>query len=164
MIDSHGETLMHNVYRRKINNVLNFVLDEGGSPNVKNCEGETVTFIAFIMKDDDVAEVIQDRYNGDINSRDGNKNSLLHQALFQNDFQRIEYLSKRGIKMDLKDKNGHSVLMISFLSGADFKTMYFLINCGSNISTPDNDNNTMLHHLLFSKNPHEEVFKFLINN
>lgn len=36
MIDSHGETLMHNVYRRKINNVFNFVLDVGGSPNIKN--------------------------------------------------------------------------------------------------------------------------------
>lgn len=65
--------------------------------------------------------------------------------------------------MDLKDKNGHSILMIAFLQRANFKTLRFLLKCGSNINTTDNDNNTMLHHLLFTKNPGEDVFKFLIN-
>lgn len=83
MIDSDGETLLHNVYWRKINNVMDFVLEAGGNPNVKNGQGETVTFIAFKMKDDAVAEVIQDKYNGDINSLDGNENSLLHLAIYQ---------------------------------------------------------------------------------
>lgn len=114
------------------------------------------------MKDDAIAEAIQDRYNGDINSFDKNHYSLVHIAFFQNDFERIDYLSKRRNYMDLKDKSGHSVLMISFLSRVDLQVLNFLIKCGSNISTTDNNNNTILHHLLFQKNPHKDVFKFVI--
>lgn len=65
--------------------------------------------------------------------------------------------------MDLKDKNDHSILMIALLQRSNFKTLRFLLKYGSNINTTDNNNNTMFHHLLFTKNPGEDVFKFLIN-
>lgn len=111
-----------------------------------------------------IAEKLQDQYKGDINAQDHQFNSLVHLAFMQNDFERIEYLSKRHINMDLKNKKGHSVLMVAYFAEVNFNTWNFLLKMGSNISTSDYQNNTILHHLLMLNQPREDVFRFLIDN
>ena len=164
MLDARKETLMHNVYRRKITKIFDFVLEAGASPNVKNGNCQTVTYIAFLTRDDEIAEKLQDKYKGDINAQDGQQFSLAHHALAANDLQRIEYLSGRHINMDLRNNKGHSVLMMSFFTEVNFKTWSFLIEKGASINTVDFNNNSMLHHLLMNKNAREDVFRFLMDN
>ncbi|KAK8834253.1 Transient receptor putative cation channel subfamily A member 1 [Tritrichomonas musculus] len=163
MVDVNNETILHNVYRRKITNIFNFLLEAGASPNVKNGKCQTVTFIAFLNRDDEIAEMLQDKYKGDINAQDHKFNSLVHLAFIQKDFQRIEYLSKRHINMDLKNNKGHSILMMAFFDEVNFQTWDFLLEMGSNISTTDYQNNSMLHHLFFMKEAREDVFRYLMN-
>ena len=45
-----------------------YLLDLGASPNIQDIEGETIQFKTFLNRDDKVAEIIQDDYNGDINA------------------------------------------------------------------------------------------------
>lgn len=162
-VNKNKETLMHIVYQKNMNNIFEFLLKEGASPNIKNCFGETVTFIAFNRKDDEIAEMLQDKYNGDINSQNNDMNTLAHLAFDRKDIQRIDYFKKRRIDMNLKNKKGHTVLMHAFFTGTNIENMEFLMNLGSNINTTDNDNNTMLHLLLFQNNPSQSVFSFLKN-
>lgn len=164
MLDVNNETLMHNVYRRKITKIFEFTLEAGASPNVKNGQCQTVTFIAFLTRDDEVAEKLQDKYKGDINAQDHLQFSLAHHAFTQGDLKRIEYLSSRKIDMNLRNSKGHSVLMMAFFTEINFNTWTFLLDKGSDISTFDFNNNTLLHHLFMMKNAREDVFRFLIDH
>ena len=164
MLDSNNETLMHNVYRRKIMKIFDFTLEAGASPNVKNGKCQTVTFIAFLNRDDEIAEKLQDQYGGNINAQDHHQYSLVHHAFEQGDLQRIEYLSNRHIDMDLKTNKGHSVLMMAFYTEINFNTWQFLLDKGANINTTDFQKSSLLHHLFFMKNAREDAFRFFIDH
>lgn len=164
IIDANNETLMHNVYRRKITKIFDFILEAGASPNVKNGKCQTVTYIAFLNRDDEVAEMLQDKYKGDINAQDHQMNSLVHHAFNQGDLQRIEYLANRHINMNLRNNKGHSVLMEAFFAEINFKTWKFLIDLGSDVSTTDYKNNTLLHFHFMKPDARDDVFRFLMDN
>lgn len=62
-----------------------FLLDTGESPNIKSLKSMSVQFEAIIIRDDDeVTEMLQDKYKGDINSHDAQGYTVAHYALLDN--------------------------------------------------------------------------------
>ena len=162
-----GYTILHEAYETNTNDIFQFLLDAGASPNVRNSNGQSVIFLAFLKRDDAVGEMLQEKYNGDINTQDGNGATLAHVALFQKDLQRIAYLVSRGINLEVKNNMGHSVFMQAFTTDINFQTWDFLLQNGSDINTFDSQGNTPLI-LSLSAPPqtpvNDEVFQYLINH
>ena len=100
---------MHWAYQAKDFEVLDFVLTRGDA-NYPNKDGVNITFIAFLDRDDSMAERLQDKYGGNINCQ-LNGQSLAHLAFEQGDFGRISYLIARHIDLELKNQQGRTVLM-----------------------------------------------------
>ena len=160
-----GYTLLHYAYEQNITDIFNFLLEAGASPNIYDVNKETVQFIAYKKRDDEIAEMIQDKYKGDINVLDNNGNSLLHYAFIEKDFERMEYYWKRGMNMDVKNENGRSILFLSFMPPfkINYKLWDFLLDHGSKINTTDARQNSILHLLIFQKKLNDEIFDYLIS-
>lgn len=159
-----GNTLLHTVYEEKKYDLFYFLLEMGCSPNVVNKNIESVLFQAFLHKDDQIAELLQDKYNGNINIKSQDDNSLAHIAILEQDFERINYYIKRGIDIELKNNLGYTIFMISIMMLDNLQFSSFLLENGADINTQDLNGNTALLNILHSKKFSQEKFDFLINN
>lgn len=62
----------------------------------------SVPFEAFFTRDDEIAELIKDKYEGDINTQESNGRTLIHLALIEMDYDRMEYNIKRKASLEVK--------------------------------------------------------------
>lgn len=162
ILSKSGETILHFAYKHKMDDIFYFLLGLGASANVKDKENENVLFKAFRSKDDRIVELIQDRFNGDINTQAKDDNTLAHLAILEKDYDRLEYYIKRGINIEIKNNKGYSIFMISIVMFNDLELCQHLIQINSNINTQDFNGNTPLLNILHSKNVKREKFNFLL--
>ncbi|OHT08014.1 hypothetical protein TRFO_23636 [Tritrichomonas foetus] len=159
-----GYTLLHWAYKNKDKEIFDFLLDAGASCNVKDSLCQTVQFIAFLEENDEIAEMLQDKYNGDINSQDKDGNSLAHIALINNSLKRLEYLISRKISLELKNVMGHSPFLLVYTTTMNFEYLDFLLKNGANINTTDFQGNNPLHVCLKYTEVNLDGFKYLLKN
>lgn len=163
-LSSSGETILHVAYREGKKELFKFLLDSGCNPNVKNKDQESVLFQAFSAKDDEIAELIQTKYGGEINTQAHDGNSLAHDALYDHDYERLEYYIKRGIDIEIKNNFGYSIFMLAIIVHDDLELCSSLLSHGSDINTQDVNGNTALLNVLHLKKFDRNKFDFLINN
>lgn len=164
IISNSGQTLMHIAYEKGDHELLYYLLDLGASPNILNHEKETVQFKAFLKRDFENAEIIQNNFNGDINVKDKNGNTLGHIAILENDISFLRYLIKRKINVENKDNFGRSLFMLAIEKLNDISVLQLLLDNGANINTIDNDDNTPFYFICLEKNFNRSKFNFLLKN
>lgn len=143
-----GSTTLHFAYCEGSESTLDFCLNEGCSPNVNNANGLTVQFLAYQDRKDQLAERIQNDYNGNINACDNDKNSLAHLAYKTKDIERIRYLSQRGIDLELKNKHGRTVFMEAVMEHNQEMCEPLLgIGCDINTCDPSGQSGLMIAYL-----------------
>lgn len=103
-------------------------------------------------RDDKIAEIIQDDYNGEINNRNKDGDSLGHIAILQNDIKWLEYLLKRKLYIESRDKKSQTLFMYSITAQNNLQMSQLLLNYGANINVYDFDGNTSFNYVCSEKN------------
>ena len=156
-----GMTVLHMSYAHNLQELFMFCLNERCSPNVRDAQGLSVQFIAFLKRDDATAEMIQDKYQGDINLQDNDCNTLGHLAVQQRDETRVEYLLSRGLGLEIKNKMERTMFMeavvASYLDICDL-----LLRYGADINTCDGFGNTSLLLTCLAEAFNRYTFDFLM--
>lgn len=165
ILSKSGQTLLHVAYSQGNQELLYYLLNNGASPNIPNSDRETVQYIAFMKKDDQIAEMIQSYYKGDINSKGKEGNSLGHLAILQHDINRLEYYIHRGLSIGIKNDLGYSLFMSAIVDvDDDLDLCKFLLDRGSNINTQDAKGGTPFYNVCKSRKFNREKFDFLLQN
>ena len=112
---------------------------------------------AVFRKNFAMIKLLVDEGNADINAQTQDGVTVLMQGGLP--FNIFSYLLQKGPNLELKYKNGQTVLMIQAESGTIF-TVTNLIDHGANVNATDLNNDTALH--LASKEGHLEVVKILV--
>lgn len=87
--------------------------------------------------------------------------SKLFQEVMDNNLEAIKKNLENGANINVKDKNGWTLLHIA-TNSRNIKMIEFLINNGANINAQDNDGDTPLHTAVIWQN--QEIVKLLIQH
>lgn len=166
ILSNAGITILHLAYSEKATQqeLFDFLLEAGASPNTKNSECQSVLFIAFSKRDDEVAEMIQDKYGGDINTQTVEGNTLTHLALIAQDISRMEYYIGRKADIEMKNDFGHTIFMISMIIFSNLEVSKKLLDYGAQIDTQDVNGDTPLIGVCRLETFEREKFDFLLEN
>lgn len=164
ILSNSGQTIMHIAYSQNIKELFYFLLDTGASPNVPNSGHESVQYIAYLKRDDQIAELIQDKYNGDINSKGKEGNTLGHLCIIQHDNPRLGYILGRGLNIEVKNDLGYSLFMFAIVSVDDLDLCQKLLDKGANINTQDVKGETPFYYACKDEKFCRKEFDFLLNN
>lgn len=163
-LSSSGKTILHVSYNDHIEDLFNFLLDAGASPNTKNVQNESVLFQAFRLKDDKTGELLQDKYKGDISTQAANGNTLAHFAVLEKEDDRLEYYISRKIDLEVKNDQGFTIFMLAIVQFDDLDLCQRLLDHGSDINTQDKNGNTALLNIVHAEEFSREKFDFLLKN
>lgn len=158
------ETLMHFAYNNKLYDLVYYLLDLGASPNIDDSKGETVQYKAFADQNDELAEIIQDYYGGDINHIGENGLPLGHASLIRHGDKRLEYLIKRKLDVELKGSSKNSLFMETIQSTDDVSVLQYLVDNGANINTKDDEGRTPFYYTCCQNTFCREKFDLLLRN
>lgn len=164
ILSKTGQTLLQYAFDQHKEDIFYYLLDSGASPNIKNSENESFLFTCFKNRNDKIAEMIQDRYNGDINCKGKDGNSLGHLAILENDEERLFYLIERGLKINIKNDLGQSLFMFSIINSPNLSICQRLLNKKANINDQDIYGNTSFYLVCQSKRFDKNKFDFLLKN
>lgn len=164
ILSNTGQTILHISYSQNIQELFQYLLSTGASPNVPNIEHESVQFIAFLNRDDKVAEMIQDNYGGDINSHGKEGNTLGHLAILEHDNQRLDYLIGRRLNIESKNDLGYSLFMCAIVAVDDLDLCQKLLSRGANINTQDAKGETPFYYVCQDSKFCRKEFDFLLQN
>ena len=101
----------------KIQSLLASYVARGGDIDAQDEHGKTILWYAFDEFRFDVAEILI-ASGADLNFRDKNGKTLLHH--FGSNLASFSLLAKNGMKLNVKDKSGHSELFYMLTKGKDF--------------------------------------------
>lgn len=160
-----GETVLHYAYSKIKSQkpLFMFLLDAGASPNVRSKQSMSVQFEAFFIRDDEIGEMIQDKYKGDINSQESNGRTLIHLALIDKDYDRMEYFIKRKASLEVKDNEGRTMFMTAIISHS-LDICKRLLDLGARIDSHDKLGNTPFMYVCSHSPLDKERFHFLLDN
>lgn len=159
-----NETLMHYAYNKKMYDLVYYLLDLGASPNIDDNKGVSVQFKAFSDGNNELAENIQDYYGGDINRVRKDGYPLGHIILEKYGIERLKYLTKRGLNLELKDSSNNTVFMEAIKKSNDISALKCLIENGSDINTKDQQKYTPFYYTCTENNFCRAKFDLLLEN
>lgn len=112
--------------------------------------------------------IVQDKYNGDINTQAQYGDRLAHFAINENQLDRLAYFIRININLEIKSNYGYSVFMQSIVIYNNLNLCKNLFGHGCNINTQDIRGNTPLLNILHAQNNNyeykREKFYFLLEN
>jgi len=128
---------------------VKLLLENGADPMQKPRPGQCMAIHFACMKDTDnnlkILKLLLDKKPELLNINGSGKKSPLHFAVIYNCPRIVEFLVKRGAKINQSDKYVRSPLLLSCKYGYSKITKY-LIDCGANIKKCDNSQNSPLHY------------------
>ena len=128
---------------------VKILLENGANPMLKPRPGQCMSIHFACMKDSEdnlkIVKLLLERNPELININGSGKKSPLHFAVINNCPKIVEYLVKKGAKINQSDKYCRSPLLLSCKYGYS-KITKFLIECGANINKCDNSQNSPLHY------------------
>lgn len=164
ILSNSGLTIMHIAYDQHLTDLFMFLLNVGASPNVLNSKHETVQYISYKKCDDQVAEMIQDKYGGDINSQGKEGNTLGHLCIIEHNNDRLQYLISRKLNIEIRNDDGYSLFMMAIVCHDDLDLCQLLLENGANINTQDFYGLTPFYFVCKDDPFCKEEFDFLLNN
>ncbi|KAH0794120.1 ankyrin repeat protein [Histomonas meleagridis] len=164
--DRNGRTVLHYSYSIISENyqLFDYLLKAGANPNIKDANENTVQFIAYLTRDDQIAEMIQDNYGGDISVQGANGNTLAHLAMIDGDKSRVLYLIDRRIDINIHNDKRETVFSISILFYDDFDFCQKLLLSGADINTIGPNGGTPFIRVCQADQFRRDKFDFLLNN
>ena len=128
---------------------VKILLENGANPMLKPRPGQCMSIHFACMKDSEdnlkIVKLLLEKHPELININGSGKKSPLHFAVIYNCPKIVEYLVKKGAKINQSDKYCRSPLLLSCKYGYS-KITKFLIECGANINKCDNSQNFPLHY------------------
>ena len=157
---SDGLTVTHIAYMQNSEPMLQFCLNEGCSVNIQNPDGLTVQTLAFLDGKDSLGELLQEKHHGDINITDKDGKNLATFAFRDRNIERLKYLAKRGINLELPYEGGRTFFMESIVQN-DQEMCEALLEIGADINTRDESGCTPLTHAIQTGN--RKLCQFLLD-
>ena len=128
---------------------VKLLLDNGADPLLKPRPGQCMSIHFACMKDTEnnlkILKLLLDKKPELININGSGKKSPLHFAVLYNCPKIVEFLVRKGAKINSGDKYCRSPLLLSCKYGYSKITKY-LIECGANFKKCDNSLNSPLHY------------------
>ena len=128
---------------------VKLLLENGADPMLKPRPGQCMAIHFACMKDTEnnlkILQLLLDKKPELININGSGKKSPLHFAVLYNCPKIVEFLIRKGAKINQSDKYARSPLLLSCKYGYSQITKY-LIECGANIKKCDNSQNSPLHY------------------
>ena len=128
---------------------VKLLLENGADPMQKPRPGQCMGIHFACMKDTEnnlkIIKLLLDKKPELLNINGSGKKTPLHFAVIYNCPKIVEFLVKRGAKINQSDKYIRSPLLLSCKYGYSKITKY-LIDCGANIKKCDNSQNSPLHY------------------
>ncbi|ORX71730.1 ankyrin [Anaeromyces robustus] len=152
----------------KQNDILltKMLIEKGANINIKDKMQKTLLmhFIKYNnTKNYDILELILHKTT-DIDEKDVNNNTALHYACKYNNLDGIIYLLKKNIKINEKNSNGQTPLMISIIK-QNWKCALTLLKCiNIDVNIADNDNNTPLYYMINNSIKENEIYNKLLSH
>ena len=144
---------------------VKILLENGADPLLKPRPGQCMSIHFACMKETEnnlkIIKLLLDKKPELINMNGSGKKSPLHFAVINNCPKIVEYLIKRGAKINQTDKYSRTALLLSCKYGYS-KITKFLIECNANIKKCDNSQNSPLHYACAFGNL--DCVKILIEN
>ena len=144
---------------------VKILLENGADPMLKPRPGQCMSIHFACMKDTEnnlkIVKLLLDKNPELINMNGSGKKSPLHFAVINNCPKIVEYLIRRGAKINQSDKYSRTPLLLSCKYGYSKITKY-LIECNANIKKCDNSQNSPLHYACAFGNL--ECVKILLDN
>ena len=128
---------------------VKLLLENGANPILKPRPGQCMAIHFACMKDTEnnlkILKLLLDKNPELLNINGSGKKSPLHFAVIYNCPKIVEFLVKKGAKINQSDKFSRSPLLLSCKYGYSQITKY-LIECGANFKKCDNSQNSPLHY------------------
>ena len=128
---------------------VKLLLENGADPMLKPRPGQCMSIHFACMKDTEnnlkILKLLLDKKPEMININGSGKKTPLHFAVLYNCPKIVEFLVRKGAKINQGDKFARSPLLLSCKYGYSKITKY-LIECGANIKKCDNSQNSPLHY------------------
>jgi len=151
--DSFGRTELWGAAKSVQKLIISFLLQNGSSVNIPDCEGVRPTDIAlreghwgavneFLKHDPDMTPEITEYLT-----------YLLYEAIESGDLEFVREILKRVISVNTTNNYG---MHVASMSGHKEVTS-LLLKCGANVNTADNDGKTPL--ILAAENGHVEIVR-----
>lgn len=163
-VKKNGLTLMHVAYNEKRYDLVYYLLDLGASPNIEDSYNETVQIKAFLDGNNEMGEIIQDYYGGDINRIGKDGCPLGNSILKKYGIERLIYLVNRKLNIELKDNSKCTVFMELITSSNDISALQCLIDHGADVNTKDDEGYTPFFYVCNDGNFSREKFDLLLKN
>ncbi|GHU35280.1 hypothetical protein AGMMS50256_30200 [Betaproteobacteria bacterium] len=137
-------------------------LDAGAKVDARDGQGATALMFAISSRRRDVAALLLDR-GADIDARDTafGFTAFAHAAQSDPEPETLDFLLRRGAKINTRSKTGLTPLMGAANGGANPEVIALLLKAGAEINAADNDGFTPLIWAAFSATP--EVVSTLLD-
>ncbi|KAG5846906.1 hypothetical protein ANANG_G00119940 [Anguilla anguilla] len=138
---------------------VQFLLENGGDPNIPNCAKETPLLKACERENPEIVAALLN-HGAQANKICVQGWTALHEAVSRNNVEICEMLVRAGAKINARNMYGISPLFSAAQSG-QVDTLRFLIKNDADINSQANDGATALYEA--SKNGHEEIVELLLS-
>ena len=157
--DNFGENALMVALRCGNRSVAECLLKITDDPTrITDNEGSTLLHKAAWGNLPELANMLLQEYNMDIDTKDYTGRIALHIAAYQGNTRILKYLLEHGANINAVDNEGKTPIFSGAYDG-NFKTVKLLCECGANLLLKDNTNLTVLEYAISRKE--FETAKFL---
>lgn len=121
---------------------VNFLLQAGANPNVKESDGTTALLIAAATRKPEVVSLLAER-GAHLNLADGSGRTALHRAAALGDDAVLQALTEHGATVDLPDRKNRTALMLAAAAGYP-QAIRVLLDAGADPNRQDREGQTPL--------------------
>jgi ankyrin repeat protein len=158
--DSYGRTPLHEAAWFSSKSVVTILIENGADINAQDSNDTTPLYLAkaFNQKDRQVVAYLEElgavcdvpfirriEESNDVNARNGEGKTLLHQAADEGYYNAVKKLVARGSNVNARDDFGDTPLYAS-VWGCSAGVMSLLIEAGADIDSRNESAETALHH------------------
>ena len=149
--DNFGETALMVALRCGNRSVAECLLKITDDPTrITDNEGSTLLHKAAWGNLPELANMLLQEYNMDIDSKDYAGRTALHVAAYQGNTRILKYLLEHAANVNAVDNEGRTPIFSGAYDG-NLKTVKLLCECGANLLLKDNTNLTVLEYAISRK-------------
>mmetsp|Transcript_55 Transcript_55/g.92 ORF Transcript_55/g.92 Transcript_55/m.92 type:complete len:251 (-) Transcript_55:170-922(-) len=154
-----GDTPLHKAVENEQTALVQWLLEQGVMPNVKDTHGVTPLHVAAIKGYVSLVQLLLDSDNTVKKVTDANGDTAVHWACTKGHLEVLDLLLSRGAALDVSNKQGWTALHRASYNGRP-EVLERLLNAGASLHAVNQDGNTALH--LAAHNNHLGAISMLL--
>jgi ankyrin repeat protein len=159
-IDNFGNTpILYSIYGG-MENIMNWILNQGKSINVSNNKGHNVLIQSCCSNNLNLVKILTTKYKFDINYQDNDSHRPIHYASMNGNIEIMEYLLSIGAKLNYEDDKYSVLLSAAF--GGKINVYEWYKKKGYSLNEKNKKGDTPL--LITSSTGNLDLIKWLLKN